>query len=612
MTLLHLSDIHRTRDEQVSNEELLNALQADLAAHADDGVPAPQAVVVSGDIAQAAEPREYDEAASFLRQLADYLGVPLARVIVTPGNHDVHWPTAEEAFVSRRARPPGAPDELVIERHGRFLCARSEEQYQRRLANFRAFYKQLSGEDYPSARAEQYTVHELPALGVAFAGFNSCDLNDHERNRGGIHSAAIHGAAGRLAEFDGYRVAVWHHDLNWRQRPEADALDVDSLRQLSQRTFNLGLCGHTHRTAFNDACQIEGYALPVVAAGSLCAGPRQRGESVPRAYNVIQLRGDTARVYTRVKDERHTPWRADARHRDAQGRYVHWYDVRLPRRAQTRPRHAATSTPSSPSTTSATSGAPDPAGNPFQAVGTLPEEAPSYVRRACDDELTRALDQGAPMIAIDGPYQHGKSSLLLRARAYAAGVARERACYLDLQRLRTDDLQQFYSRFFELLGRQLGARVDDWYALEEQAAARPLALLLDELGHLTAPLAQHLLPSLFRLATARPPAVRVVVSAPEPVTALLDGWRLADPKLRSGWLRVQVGPLGDDGLARLLELLPSRARALARRHAQHITRQVAGRPSAAQALCARLHDDCARDERDEALTARIMDERSYR
>ena len=186
-------------------------------------------------------------------------------------------------------------DELVIERHGRFLCARSEEQYQRRLANFRAFYKQLSGEDYPSARAEQYTVHELPALGVAFAGFNSCDLNDHERNRGGIHSAAIHGAAGRLAEFDGYRVAVWHHDLNWRQRPEADALDVDSLRQLSQRTFNLGLCGHTHRTAFNDACQIEGYALPVVAAGSLCAGPRQRGESVPRAYNVIQLRGDTAR-----------------------------------------------------------------------------------------------------------------------------------------------------------------------------------------------------------------------------------------------------------------------------------------------------------------------------
>ncbi len=52
VTLLHLSDIHRTRDDQVSNEELLNALQAELAAHADDGVPAPQAVVISGGLAQ--------------------------------------------------------------------------------------------------------------------------------------------------------------------------------------------------------------------------------------------------------------------------------------------------------------------------------------------------------------------------------------------------------------------------------------------------------------------------------------------------------------------------------------------------------------------------------
>lgn len=74
--------------------------------------------------------------------------------------------------------------------------------------------------------------------------------------------------------------------------------------------------------------------LPVIAAGSLCAGPRQRKESVPRAFNLIEVSKTSARIHVRVKDERASSWRPDARYRSA-GNFVPWYDVPLARGGRT-------------------------------------------------------------------------------------------------------------------------------------------------------------------------------------------------------------------------------------------------------------------------------------
>ena len=167
VSILHLSDIHRTVDERVENEELLGGLKSDLEAHAADGVPRPQLVVVSGDLTQSAEPREYAQALQFLDKLAAHLALPRARVVVVPGNHDVHWPSSEEAFYLRRSRPAKSLEDLVIELDGRFLCAQGEGPYQRRLANFRDFYRAFTGDPYPEARAGQFTIHTFDELGVA-------------------------------------------------------------------------------------------------------------------------------------------------------------------------------------------------------------------------------------------------------------------------------------------------------------------------------------------------------------------------------------------------------------------------------------------------------------
>lgn len=326
--ILHLSDIHRTLDEPVSNEEILNALKASLDEWMSLEPRAPDVVVVSGDLAQHADETEYQEAERFLRDLLNHLKLEIDRLIVVPGNHDVNWPASEAVMRLTKHIPSGRNQDLIIKKTDMYLCPESEEAYQRRFDNFRRFYRALFGSDYPQKREMQFTVHRYNDLGVAFAGFNSCDLIDVMRNRPSIHLGAIYGASDQLSDFAGLCIAVWHHDMDWRSEALPDTLKYDCLQQISQRVFGFGLCGHTHRPAGHAMQTMGDIPLPVIAAGSLCAGRRERGDSVPREFNLIEIDEGVARIHTRIKKERSSPWCPDAQFR-FQGSWVPWFNVQL-------------------------------------------------------------------------------------------------------------------------------------------------------------------------------------------------------------------------------------------------------------------------------------------
>lgn len=333
VTLLHLSDIHRTPDEKASNAEILIWLLADLERGlANDGIPRPDLIVVSGDIAQSGDADEYKEALELVDRIASSLHLDRSHVVVVPGNHDVHWPTCEDIFRIRLTKAD--PEELcVAQKTGHFFVPTSESSYQSRLDHFRRFYQQLSGECYPTERHKSVTVHRFQELGIAFAGFSSLDLNDNHRFLGRIHPEAIYSAQTELSSFDGYRVALWHHDLSWGTSSGDDFLDAKSALELSAQTFDLGLCGHTHRSTNHNVAQLAGSTeapqLPVITAGSLCAGARQRWESTPRFYNVVRLEGSVARVFEREKESIRAAWKA--RTHKVNGEFVPYFDVTLPR-----------------------------------------------------------------------------------------------------------------------------------------------------------------------------------------------------------------------------------------------------------------------------------------
>ena len=108
-TLLHISDLHRTSAPRIDNDELLPAILSDTKRWEEEGIPYPEVIVVSGDLIQGTSvdhpnpdseiASQYAEVEAFLQQLtSEMVDSDPSRVIIVPGNHDVHWSRALQAL----------------------------------------------------------------------------------------------------------------------------------------------------------------------------------------------------------------------------------------------------------------------------------------------------------------------------------------------------------------------------------------------------------------------------------------------------------------------------------------------------------------------------------
>jgi predicted phosphodiesterase len=91
-TWLHLSDIHfghPSAGHRSDQKLVLDALREDIAAYRERGVPNPDVVVVTGDIAFSGIAPQYADAEAWLRQTTALVGLDLSNVYAVAGNHDV-------------------------------------------------------------------------------------------------------------------------------------------------------------------------------------------------------------------------------------------------------------------------------------------------------------------------------------------------------------------------------------------------------------------------------------------------------------------------------------------------------------------------------------------
>ena len=68
---------------------VLQALSDDVGRLADRGIPQPDIVLITGDIAFSGAQQEYEGAAIWLQQIADAFNLSPSDVMAIPGNHDV-------------------------------------------------------------------------------------------------------------------------------------------------------------------------------------------------------------------------------------------------------------------------------------------------------------------------------------------------------------------------------------------------------------------------------------------------------------------------------------------------------------------------------------------
>jgi DNA repair exonuclease SbcCD nuclease subunit len=331
-SILHISDLHRSPHDPISNEELLSALVSDRDRYTreDPPVAAPGAIVVSGDLIhgvrlgvggyEAALAAQYEVAAAFLEELVRrFLDGDRSRVVIVPGNHDVDWNTAFAAMTPVADSDVPSDLEAALFRDGSeyrwnwktrtLYRITNPDLYEQRLQAFwrffRGFYEGVPGLLRVHAGADA-NLFSLCDGRIGVAAFNSCHDNDCFERRGMIRREAVartHLDLNDVGRVFDLRMAVWHHSIEGPPH-RMDYMDVEIVRGMIGRGFRLGLYGHQHRTQVvpHQVWLPDRERMAVVSAGSLCAGGYDLPTGTYRQYNILEIAADFKRVRAHVRE----------------------------------------------------------------------------------------------------------------------------------------------------------------------------------------------------------------------------------------------------------------------------------------------------------------------
>ena len=263
-------------DEPVTAGDLRDRVQANVHRLIDAGVPAPDLLVVSGDLTESARPRQLEEAWSFLTGLRVVLGLEAHRMIIVPGGRDVSRAACESYFNACEARDttPLEPFYPKLELYAEL---------------FADLYQGLDQPLFDSA--QPWTLFAVPELQVALAALNSTMAMTHRPrdNYGRIGHAQATWFAERLRPFEesGWlRIGLVRHDPLPGSGGAEDAAtlrDADTLEGLLGNRLNLLLHGPGPG---GTSIEFLGSRLPVVPADR------------PGREEIIQLTADGLRRFS--------------------------------------------------------------------------------------------------------------------------------------------------------------------------------------------------------------------------------------------------------------------------------------------------------------------------
>lgn len=312
--ILHISDIHfrspdgdipEWRREQVLREQwrrehvLGEKWEANLGDITADGVPF-DLVCLTGDIADWGLSEEYKRATGFLKNLMDTLNLPMQRLFLVPGNHDIHRPTEKAAWESIReaaaatskptfsnwiaggAAPHGISDETreavllrtsawrtwVADHLGCAHCASGTNSHPRL-----GFHQEITLPNRP------FALHMIGLDSGWLAG------DEHDQGKLQITEDQIwRNATNDGKPLEGLRVALVHHPLG-------ECADGTRAWKLLSEHADLLLRGHQH-DPLAEIRRDPDRGLVVLAAGSLYEG--SEGHNYPNGMQVIDITADDA------------------------------------------------------------------------------------------------------------------------------------------------------------------------------------------------------------------------------------------------------------------------------------------------------------------------------
>ena len=288
-------------------------MASDAKRWADEGIPRPDLVVVSGDLVQgvgldtgdpdAEIAAQYAEAGDLLHRLAaEFVNSDRSRVLIVPGNHDVHWGRAKSAMAPLPDCPRGVatqayqPDSQIRwnwEDQSAYRIT-DRQRYGSRYDHFRQFRTDFYAGTGPNPQLHPDTdliFAEYPSLRLAVVGFASWHGNDCFCHIGEIDPAAVAASQQLLSDSSAVvSVAMWHHSIEGGPLAQ-DYMDRRVVHRLIDFGFNIGLHGHQHYpgAAPYDLRLPNRTSMVVVGAGSLAVGDSELPAGERRQFNIVHV-----------------------------------------------------------------------------------------------------------------------------------------------------------------------------------------------------------------------------------------------------------------------------------------------------------------------------------
>lgn len=280
MLLLHLSDLHFragvTGTALDPDLHLRNELLRDAETMCTRFGELPAAILLSGDIAFAADPHEYEFARWWLADLCRRCGVPLSCVFTSPGNHDVVRSVTGRRTIQalhRDIKNAGdfSQDALIS---GLLRDPEAQRLLYESLNPYNAFAAQFLCDLLPPERTiarRDLTLNDRSVLRLS--GLNSTFLSSASDEQGSLYVDPSCRQISREAGVE--HLVMSHHGYRWLHQG-------DLLRDHLNSVARLHLFGHEHV----DRIEV-GRDWVRVAAGA--AHPERQERTWEPGYNFIQL-----------------------------------------------------------------------------------------------------------------------------------------------------------------------------------------------------------------------------------------------------------------------------------------------------------------------------------
>ena len=331
--ILHISDLHRTGGDRISNQELVSSLVADFTRSSRESprLERPNAIVVSGDLVEGlslgsdAYPggltRQYQEVADLLATLSDeFLEGDRSQLVIVPGNHDVDWNGVRDSFEVADPEPSGQFRSIEDMETGyrwswkdrQVFRISDSDRYEARFNHFNQMYREFYRDahlDYLVDPGRPWNLFSLDDGNIVVAAFNSCVINDCFSDLGHIRSkdlAECHLEMRRRAKPGCLPISVWHHGVAGSQL-KSDYVGPEVIKQMIDKGFRIGLHGHQHDSTYFpvDLFTSTKETMAVIGAGSLCSGPKALPHGVNRRYNIVNIDQErrTGQVHVREMNQ---------------------------------------------------------------------------------------------------------------------------------------------------------------------------------------------------------------------------------------------------------------------------------------------------------------------